>query len=131
MWTYVRDDRPFGGQSPPPALYYASRDRQQEHPERHLKSFTGILQADAFGGYKLLFKVDRDAVPPPQALCWAHSRRKFSCLPTSPPIPNAERMLPRSTPMASRTSERKISYSRLVHGRPIRRYRRSSYDFEK
>jgi len=33
IWTYVRDDRPFGGQSPPAALYYASRDRRQEHPE--------------------------------------------------------------------------------------------------
>ncbi|NEK56241.1 transposase, partial [Rhizobium leguminosarum] len=29
IWTYVRDDRPFGGQSPPAALYYASRDRRQ------------------------------------------------------------------------------------------------------
>ena len=25
------------------ALYYASRDRSQEHPERHLRGFTGIL----------------------------------------------------------------------------------------
>jgi hypothetical protein len=49
IWTYVRDDRPFGGQSPPAALYYASRDRRQEHPERHLKNFTGFLQADAYG----------------------------------------------------------------------------------
>lgn len=47
IWTYVRDGRSFGGTSPPAALYYASRDRRQEHPERHLKSFTGILQADA------------------------------------------------------------------------------------
>ncbi|TIW30098.1 MAG: IS66 family transposase, partial [Mesorhizobium sp.] len=37
IWTYVRDDRPFGGTSPPAALYYASRDRRQEHPERHLR----------------------------------------------------------------------------------------------
>ncbi|RVM00889.1 IS66 family transposase, partial [Sinorhizobium meliloti] len=80
IWTYVRDDRPFGGQSPPAALYYASRDRRQEHPERHLKSFTGILQADAYGGYNPLFKVDRDPVPLTQALCWAHSRRKFFVL---------------------------------------------------
>jgi len=50
IWTHVRDDRPFGGQSPPVALFYASRDRRQEHPERHLKTFTGILQADAYGG---------------------------------------------------------------------------------
>ncbi|WP_413708775.1 IS66 family transposase [Rhizobium sp. Rhizsp82] len=80
IWTYVRDDRPFGGLSPPAALYYASRDRRQEHPERHLKSFTGILQADAYGGYNPLFKVDRDPEPLTQALCWAHSRRKFFVL---------------------------------------------------
>src|ERR1700688_4445324 len=36
IWTYVRDDRPFDGRAPPAALYYASRDRRQEHPTRHL-----------------------------------------------------------------------------------------------
>ena len=80
IWTYVRDDRPFGGQSPPAALYYASRDRRQEHPERHLKTFSGILQADAYSGDNPLFKVDRDPAPLRQALCWAHSRRKFFVL---------------------------------------------------
>ena len=80
IWTYVRDDRPFGGQSPPAALYYASRDRRQGHPERHLKTFTGILQADAYGGYNPLFKIDRDPAPLTQALCWAHARRKFFVL---------------------------------------------------
>ncbi|XUY25609.1 IS66 family transposase (plasmid) [Agrobacterium sp. rho-8.1] len=80
IWTYVRDDRPFGGLSPPAALFYASRDRRQEHPVRHLKAFYGILQADAYGGYNPLFKVDRDPAPLRQALCWAHSRRKFFVL---------------------------------------------------
>jgi transposase len=80
IWTYVRDDRPFGGQSPPAALYYASRDRRQEHPERHLKTFTGILHTDAYGGYNPLFKIDRDPAPLTQALCWAHARRKFFVL---------------------------------------------------
>ncbi|RWE10486.1 MAG: IS66 family transposase [Mesorhizobium sp.] len=80
IWTYVRDDRPFGGQSPPAALYHASRDRRQEHPERHLRNFTGILQADAYGSYNPLFKVDRDPSPLTQALCWAHARRKFFVL---------------------------------------------------
>ena len=80
IWTYVRDDRPFGGQSPPAALYYASRNRRQEHPERHLKSFTGILQADAYSGYNPLFKVDRDPGSLTQALCWSHARRKFFVL---------------------------------------------------
>ncbi|MCF6113866.1 IS66 family transposase [Mesorhizobium muleiense] len=80
IWTYVRDDRPFGGHAPPAALYFASRDRRQEHPERHLKRFTGILQADAYGGYNPLFKVDRDPDPLTQALCWSHARRKFFVL---------------------------------------------------
>jgi hypothetical protein len=38
VWVYVRDDRPFGGKDPPAALFYASRDRTPEHPERHLSS---------------------------------------------------------------------------------------------
>jgi transposase len=80
IWTYVRDDRPFGGRSPPAALYYASRDRRQEHPERHLKTFTGILQADAYGGYNPLFKAGRVPAALTQALCWAHARRKFFVL---------------------------------------------------
>jgi transposase len=80
IWTYVRDDRPFGATSPSAALYFASRDRRQEHPEQHLKGFTGILQADAYGGYNPLFKVDRDPGPLTQALCWAHARRKFFVL---------------------------------------------------
>lgn len=77
VWTYVRDDRPFGGKDPPAALYYASRDRSGEHPEWHLKDFAGILQADAYGGYNRLYLADRRPGPIVEALCWSHSRRKF------------------------------------------------------
>jgi hypothetical protein len=59
IWTYVRDDRPFGGTAPPAALYYASRDRKQEHPVRHLQSYTGILKADAYSGYNGLYDPSR------------------------------------------------------------------------
>ena len=55
IWTYVRDDRPFGGHAPPAALYYASRDRKHEHPVQHLQAFTGILQAHAYSGYNELY----------------------------------------------------------------------------
>lgn len=77
IWTYVRDDRPFAGGAPPAALYYAARDRKGEHPERHLQNFTGILQADAYGGYNRLFDAScaQGALTP--ALCLAHARRKF------------------------------------------------------
>jgi transposase len=77
IWTYVRDDRPFGGTAPPTALYYASRDRRQEHPERHLHGFSGILQADAYAGYNGLYDLARPQGAIAPALCWAHARRKF------------------------------------------------------
>jgi transposase len=77
IWTYVRDDRPFGGHAPPAALYYASRNRRHEHPERHLQNFTGILQADAYGGYNALYDPSRAAGVITPALCWAHARRQF------------------------------------------------------
>ena len=60
VWVnYVRDDRPFGGKNPPAALFYASRDRTREHPERHLSGYAGILQADAFDGYNRLYLPDQ------------------------------------------------------------------------
>jgi transposase len=33
------------------ALFYPSRDRTREHPNRHLASYAGILQFNAFDGY--------------------------------------------------------------------------------
>jgi transposase len=77
IWTYVRDDRPFGSRAPPAALYYASRDRRHEHPVRHLRDFVGILQADAYNGYNELYGPSRSPGPITSALCWAHARRQF------------------------------------------------------
>jgi hypothetical protein len=34
IWTYVRDDRPFGGKVPPAALFFYSPDRTSIHPDR-------------------------------------------------------------------------------------------------
>jgi transposase len=77
IWTYVRDDRPFGGHAPPAALFYASRDRRHAHPARHLQHFSGILQADAYSGYNGLYDLARPQGPITPALCWAHARRPF------------------------------------------------------
>jgi transposase len=77
IWTYVRDDRPFGGRAPPAALYYASRDRRHEHPKHHLQDFTGILQADAYSGYNGLYDPSRSQGAITPALCWSHARRQF------------------------------------------------------
>jgi len=80
LWTYVRDDRPFGGPSPPAAIFYYSPDREGAHPNRHLAAYAGILQADAYAGYNDLYKADRRPGPIIEAACWSHGRRKFFVL---------------------------------------------------
>ena len=80
IWTYVRDDRPFGGKPPPGAVFYYSRDRRGEHPVKHLSGYAGILQADAYGGYNALYEPGRSPCPILAALCWVHARRPFFVL---------------------------------------------------
>jgi transposase len=80
LWTYVRDDEPFGGRDPPAAVFFYSRDRTGEHPERHLHDYAGILQADAYAGFKRLYAADRRPGPITEAACWSHGRRKFFVL---------------------------------------------------
>ena len=63
IWVYVRDDKPFGGQAPPGAVFYYSRDRAGEHPQAHLANYSGIFQADAYGGYGKLYDPGRNAGP--------------------------------------------------------------------
>ncbi|WP_353144967.1 IS66 family transposase [Paracoccus sp. (in: a-proteobacteria)] len=77
LWTYLRDDRSFAGGAPPAALYYFSTDRRMEHPTRHLTGWTGILQADAYGGYNGVYDAAHRPAPVSRALCWSHARRKF------------------------------------------------------
>jgi transposase len=76
-WVYVRDDRPFGGPDPPAAMFYYSRDRAGEHAQAHLADYTGIFQADAFGGYNKLYEADRKPGALVEAACWVHARRPF------------------------------------------------------
>jgi hypothetical protein len=80
LWTYVRDDRPFGGPAPPAALFHYSRDRGGEHPRQHLANYAGILQADAYAGFNDLYDPGRKPGPIAEAACWAHGRRKFYVL---------------------------------------------------
>jgi transposase len=77
VWTYVRDDRPFGGRDPPAAVFFYSPDRSGEHPERHLAGYCGLMQADAYAGFTKLYGANRKAGPIIEAACWAHARRKF------------------------------------------------------
>ncbi len=72
LWTYVRDDRSFGGVDPPAAIFFYSPDRGGQHPGRHLADYAGILQADAYSGFNELYRVGRMPQPITEAACWAH-----------------------------------------------------------
>jgi hypothetical protein len=78
IWVYVRDDRPFGGSDPPGVAYDFSPDRKGEHPQTPLAAFQGILQADAYSGFRKLYEPGPDGVPRiRETACWAHLRRDF------------------------------------------------------
>ncbi len=77
LWTYVRDDRPFAGADPPAAVFFYSPDRAGVHPQQHLAGYSGILQADAYGGFEALYHAERKPGPITEAACWAHARRKL------------------------------------------------------
>jgi hypothetical protein len=83
LWTYVRDDRPSGSQDPPAVWFAYTPDRKGAHPQRHLKDFTGVLQADGFAGFNALYESGRIR----EAACWAHARRKFYELEQARPSP--------------------------------------------
>jgi transposase len=77
LWTYVRDDQPFGGRAPPAAAFFYSPDRSGKNPEEHLTSYAGLMQADAYSGFNRLYEASRRPGPIVEASCWAHGRRKF------------------------------------------------------
>ena len=72
LWTYVRDDTAAGYQEPAAVFFRYSPDRKGLHPQTHLQSFQGILQADGYAGFHHLYGEQIR-----EAACWAHVRRKF------------------------------------------------------
>lgn len=85
LWTYVRDRRPHGDTTPPAVCYFFSTDRKGLHPRRHLATFSGVLHADGYAGFRDLYEPNELGGPPAilEAVCWAHARRKFFDLTTS------------------------------------------------
>lgn len=73
VWVYVRDDRASSDATPPAVWFAYTPDRKGIHPQQHLESFNGTLQADAYGGYQAIDETGRVA----EAACWAHARRQF------------------------------------------------------
>jgi transposase len=80
LWAYARDDRPYGGSSPPMVAYRFEDSRGAECVARHLAGFNCILQVDGYAAYTSMIKAQAKAGHNDQiklAGCWAHLRRKF------------------------------------------------------
>jgi transposase/transposase-like protein len=91
LWTYVRDGRPAADDTPPAVWFAYTPNRRGEHPQAHLKSFRGLLQADAFAGYAPLYESGQIK----EAACWAHVRRKFYDIAQAQASPVAQEALRR------------------------------------
>jgi transposase len=106
LWTYVRDDRPAADNAAAAVWFAYSPDRKGEHPQRHLRGFTGILQADAYAGFEKLYEHGRIQ----EAACWAHARRKFYDLHEAHASPVADEAMQRIAALYAIESE--------IRGRP-------------
>lgn len=99
LWSYVRDERPFGGTDPPAVWFAYSPDRKGEHPHRHLRDFAGLLQSDAYSGFNALVQQRADAETAgariTRVLCLAHARRHFHDLYVAVKSPVAEEAIKR------------------------------------
>ncbi|MCA3247330.1 MAG: IS66 family transposase [Azospirillum sp.] len=91
FWAYARDDRPWGGTAPPAVAYVYAPDRSKARPREHLAGFRGVLQVDAYAGYKALGEAGEVTL----ALCWAHARRRFYEIAAAGPAPIADEALRR------------------------------------
>jgi transposase len=112
LFAYARDDRPWGGSDPPGVAYVYAADRKAERPIAHLSGFTGILQVDGYGGYKVLARQSNVQL----AFCWSHVRRKFYELATPGPAPIASEALTRIAELYRIEGE--------IRGRPAEERRR-------
>jgi transposase len=91
FWAYARDDRPWGGTSPPAVAYVYAPDHTKARPREHLTGFRGVLQVDGYAAYGALAEAGAITL----ALCWAHARRKFYEIAAAGPAPIAEDALRR------------------------------------
>jgi len=91
LWTYARDERPWGGSAPPAAWYRFSGDRKGQHPKDHLARFRGWMHADGYAGFEDLYR--SGAIR--EVACMAHVRRKFVDIHRSQASPIAKEAIQR------------------------------------
>jgi transposase len=72
FWAIARDDRPWGGGTPPAVVYTYAPGRGHIHADALLGGYRGILQCDGYAAYPA-----RDAQTVTLVFCWSHVRRGF------------------------------------------------------
>jgi transposase len=79
IWTYVRDGTAWGSTDPPAVWYRYSPSWHGKYPQRHLATFKGKLQVDAYAGFEPLFVPSKpgEAARVEEISCMAHARRHF------------------------------------------------------
>jgi transposase len=79
LWTYVRDGTGWGSTDPPAVWYQYSPSWHGKYPQKHLASFEGKLQVDAYAGFEPLFLSTKPGVAArvEEISCMAHARRHF------------------------------------------------------
>ena len=95
FWATARDDRRFGGGTPPAVVYSYAPGRGHIHANTLLSGFRGILQCDGYAAYKKLpgAKAQENAVT--LVFCWTHVRRGFYDLAKTGTAPIASEALRR------------------------------------
>ena len=96
-----------------------SPDRKGEHPQAHLRNFTGTLQADGYAGFERVYESGRIQ----EAACWAHVRRKFYDLQVAHKSPVAAEAMNR---IAAAVRHRKRNSRRLAATSGARSARRAA-----
>jgi hypothetical protein len=71
FWAVARDDRPWGGVDPPAVVYSYAPGRGQQHNDRVLGGYRGILQCDGYATYKKL--ADPKRCERPKASRWSRT----------------------------------------------------------
>jgi len=69
MWVYLGDG------AHPYTVFDYTPNHSRDGPVRFLASYTGYLQADAYGGYDGIYVGSAGRIV--EVACWAHARRKF------------------------------------------------------
>ncbi|WP_288037141.1 IS66 family transposase [Acidiphilium sp.] len=79
LWVVLRDERPWGSDVPPAALYHYSPDRKAIHAQALLGPCRGFLRADGYTGFDRLYRPATPGGEPPliEVACWSHARRGF------------------------------------------------------